>query len=97
MQSSRAIVNGVLYIESADRIVYAFNATTGAKLWNHTTLGPVESSPAVTSGAVYVGSDDGFLYALNATTGTSSGSAMCPTRRCNLLPLGQRYSLSREQ
>ena len=68
--SSPAVVNGVVYVGSADNNVYALNATTGAKLWNYTTGGNVESSPAVANGVVYVGSDDNNVYALNATTGT---------------------------
>ncbi|MGP8133891.1 MAG: PQQ-binding-like beta-propeller repeat protein [Halobacteriota archaeon] len=67
--SSPAVVNGVVYVGSADNIVYALNATTGTKLWNYTTGGNVESSPAVANGVVYVGSDDNNVYALNATTG----------------------------
>ena len=54
---------------SDDNNIYALNATTGAKLWNYTTGGGVDSSPAVANGVVYVGSDDNNTYALNATTG----------------------------
>ena len=69
MDSSPAVVNGVVYVGSDDNNVYALNATTGAKLWNYTTGGAVDSSPAVANGIVYVGSDDHNVYALNATTG----------------------------
>lgn len=69
VESSPAVVNGVLYVGSDDHNVYALNATTGAKLWSYTTGGNVTSSPAVAGGIVYVGSQDGNVYALNASTG----------------------------
>ena len=49
---------------SNDNNSYAFNATTGTKLWNYTTGGAVQSSPAVANGVVYVGSNDGNVYAI---------------------------------
>jgi outer membrane protein assembly factor BamB len=67
--SSPAVANGVVYVGSEDRNVYALNAKTGAKLWNYTTGGFVYSSPAVANGVVYVGSEDGYVYALTASTG----------------------------
>lgn len=67
--SSPAVANGVVYVGSEDRNVYALNAETGAKLWNYTTEGLVYSSPAVANGVVYVGSEDGYVYALTASTG----------------------------
>jgi outer membrane protein assembly factor BamB len=69
VDSSPAVVNGVVYVGSADDNIYALNAATGAKLWSFTTGNSVESSPAVVNGVVYIGSDDGNLYALNAATG----------------------------
>ncbi len=54
--SSPAVVNGMAYLGSVDHSVYAFNATTGAKLWSFTTEGLVVSSPAVANGVVYIGS-----------------------------------------
>jgi outer membrane protein assembly factor BamB len=76
--SSPAIVNGVVYIASADDNVYALNAANGRKLWNYTMGGdPGVSSPAVVDGKVYIGSEipagaNGFIgvvYALNAANG----------------------------
>jgi len=67
--SSPAVANGVVYVSSYDKNVYALNATTGAKLWSYTTGSGVPSSPAVANGVVYVGSGDNNVYALNATTG----------------------------
>jgi len=55
--SSPAVVNGIVYVGSADNNTYALNATTGEKLWNYTTGGAV-GDPAVVNGVVYVASDD---------------------------------------
>ena len=69
VDSSPAVLNGLVYVGSNDHNVYALNATTGAKVWNYTTGGHVLSSPAVVNGTLYVGSSDNNLYALNASNG----------------------------
>jgi outer membrane protein assembly factor BamB len=69
VQSSPAVVEGILYIGSDNGNVYALNASTGTKMWSYPTSGPVRSSPAVVDGCVYVGSGDANVYALNASTG----------------------------
>ena len=74
VDSSAAVVRGVVYVGSFDDDVYALNATTGVKLWSYKTGGTVESSPAVANGVVYVGSGDDNVYALNATTGAKRWS-----------------------
>jgi PQQ-like domain len=70
IDSSPAVVNGVVYVGSYDKNLYALNATTGTLLWKYTTGSYIElSSPAVANGVVYFGSSDNNLYALNAGTG----------------------------
>ena len=70
IDSSPAVVNGVVYFGSGDGNVYALNASTGAKLWSlYHRRRSVISSPAVANGVVYIGSDDDNVYALNASTG----------------------------
>jgi outer membrane protein assembly factor BamB len=69
VESSPAIVNGVLYVGSDDGNVYALNATTGALKWSAALGTPIKSAPAVASNAVYVTSGTGSVYALNASTG----------------------------
>jgi eukaryotic-like serine/threonine-protein kinase len=63
------VANGVVYIGTFDKKLYAFNAVTGKLLsgWPVSTGNGIEGSAAVSSGVVYIGSD--FLYAFNATTG----------------------------
>ncbi len=86
INSSAAIVDGVVYVGSQDCNVYALNATTGAQIWTYATGNSVYSSPAVVGGVVYVTSTDGYLYALNTTMGTQiwnrtvgSGARSSPT------------------
>jgi outer membrane protein assembly factor BamB len=71
VESSPAVVNGVLYVGSDDGNVYALNAATGALKWSVATGAPVQSSPAVAKSIVYVGSSNGDVYALKASTGAS--------------------------
>ena len=69
IDSSPAVANGIVYVGSYDKKIYALNASTGEEIWNYTTGGFIGSSPAIANGIVYVGSGDGKIYALNATTG----------------------------
>jgi outer membrane protein assembly factor BamB len=70
VQSSPAVVNGVVYIGSNSHgNLYALNAKTGHKLWSFAAGNAFYSSPAVANGVVYVGNWDNNVYALNAKTG----------------------------
>jgi eukaryotic-like serine/threonine-protein kinase len=83
--SSPAIANGVVYVGSADKKLYAFAvgcASLGeacSPLWTATTGGYISSSPAVSGGVVYVGSSDHKLYAFDAAgvTGCSGTPKVC--------------------
>ena len=79
VQTSPAVANGVVYIGNNAGNLYAFNAQSGALIWQ-TAFAPGFgglSSPTVANGVVYIASGiddtgtrfDGKLYALNATTG----------------------------
>jgi len=61
--------NGVVYVGSYDRNIYAFNASNGSILWKTATGSIVISRPMVAEGKVFVGSEDYRLYALNASNG----------------------------
>ncbi len=77
VESSPAVAGGRMYVGSIQGTVYCLNTTTGASIWNYTTLYGglgVYSSPAVAGGCMYVGSDQGTVYCLNATTGTLNWS-----------------------
>lgn len=66
--SSAAVVNGVVYIGSNDRRVYALRASNGRQIWS-ARVGGRPGAPAVAGGIVYVYADDGALYALRADSG----------------------------
>lgn len=70
VETSPAVVDGIVYVGSDDGYVYALNAANGSLIWKYNTYGPVQSSPAVVDGVVYIG---GFhshaVFALNAYTG----------------------------
>jgi outer membrane protein assembly factor BamB len=67
--SSAAVANGIVYVGSGDGHLYAYDARTGAPVWQAATGSSIFSSPAVVDGVVYVGSNDGRVYALDAETG----------------------------
>ena len=61
--SSPAVsANGIVFVGSNDKRIYAFDAYYGDQLWNNITGGSVTSSPAIANGMVFVGSDDGKVY-----------------------------------
>ncbi|MBT7187038.1 PQQ-binding-like beta-propeller repeat protein, partial [Candidatus Bathyarchaeota archaeon] len=63
---SPAVVGDMVYIGSNDKKVYCLDAETGAKNWEYTTGGTIESSPAVADGKVYIGSFDGKVYSFKS-------------------------------
>ena len=75
--SSPAVANGVVYAGSFSHQLYAWNASSGAPLWNSgfsAMAGGIPSSPAVANGYVYVGSLDGAMYAFTDTPGAPTSS-----------------------
>jgi outer membrane protein assembly factor BamB len=67
--SSPSVEDGIVYVGSQDKNVYALGAWSGNLIWDFTTQDAVESSPAVANGKVYTGGDDGYVYCLDAYTG----------------------------
>jgi len=61
----------MVYFGSNDGNLYALNAATGQKIWNHKTQYAIRSAPAVADGRVYFGGDDYCIHALDAITGKS--------------------------
>lgn len=69
-QSSAAtVVDGIVYIGSADKKLYAVSVETGQEKWHFDTGGIVRSTPAVADGQVFFGSYDNHVYAVDARTG----------------------------
>ena len=64
--SSPTVAGGVVYYgDGPGNRVFAYDAATGAPLWNSgtTIAGPVFGAPSVVGGRVFVGSWDGAVYA----------------------------------
>lgn len=81
--SSPSIVDGVVYIGSQDRNLYALNATTGECLWKYDTLERndfVTSSPAVANGVVYIGGMKTKIHAIDAYSGSLLWKRAFPIR-----------------
>ena len=69
VSSSPAVADGVVYVRSNDRNLFALDAINGSERWRFATGSSTGTSPAVVDGVVYVGSDDRNLYALDAESG----------------------------
>ncbi len=70
--SSPSVADGVLYVGSHDRNLYALDARTGTFLWKYDTMERndfVSSSPAVSNGVVYIGGMKTKIHALDAYCG----------------------------
>ncbi len=70
IESSAAIVDGVVYVGSADGTLHAVDLASGKARWQYKTKGPIgESSPCVRGGLAYIGDLDGVFHAVDAATG----------------------------
>ncbi len=73
VNSTPAVVNGILYAGSEDGHVYALQAANGQVKWNDdlSVLEPsgFDSSPAVAGGVLYIGGNSGNVYAIDTSNG----------------------------
>ena len=69
VESTPAVVDGVVYFGSNDRTLYAVDSRSGQVKWQLKTFGRITSSPAVTHDRVYVTNHDRNLYAIDRQTG----------------------------
>ena len=71
VQSSPAVMDGMVFIGSRDSGLYGIDASTGERRWRFSHRGSwVLGSPSVRDGVVYVGSSDGhFIQAVEAKSG----------------------------
>src|SRR5258708_1615852 len=72
IESSAAIVDGVVYVGSVSGYLFAVDLATGKERWKYKTAQDVEeSSPAVdtASGTVFVGDLSGMFHAVDTATG----------------------------
>jgi outer membrane protein assembly factor BamB len=76
IESSAAIVDGVVYVGSSSGFLHAVGLQDGKGRWKYATsdqdfLPGIRSSPAVADGRVFVGDDDGVFHAVDAASGKS--------------------------
>jgi outer membrane protein assembly factor BamB len=70
IEGSPAVVDGKLYVGSANGNVYCLNATNGHQIWlNFKINAEIQSSPTVVNNFLYFCARDGGVYCLNAQTG----------------------------
>ena len=69
VESSPAIVAGVLYEGTFNNSLLALESSTGKLLWQFPVDGLLRASPAVIDGIVFYGADDNRFYAVDAVTG----------------------------
>ncbi len=68
IEGAPAIVDGVVYVASMDKHLYAIELANGTERWK-AKLGPMKASPAVRAGRIYVGDVEGKFYCVEAATG----------------------------
>lgn len=69
VEGAPAIADGVVYIASLDKNLYAVDLATGKQKWK-VKLGAMKSSPSVKGDRVYVGNLDGMFYCLKTADGS---------------------------
>jgi outer membrane protein assembly factor BamB len=67
--SSPVVSDGIIYVGSEDKNLYAVDAVTGKEQWKFKAGGAIHSSPAVYKDVVYFTGFDGF-YAVDKSNGT---------------------------
>src|SRR5215207_3712438 len=74
IESSAAIVDGVVYVGSANGELHAVNLADGKSKWKYKAAadGIGESSPTVAGGLVYVGDLSGMFHAVDVNTGKAA-------------------------
>jgi len=68
--SSPSVANGIVYVGSDDKNLYAIDAMTGKEKWRFAMGGWVYSAPAVVNGIVYAGNAYESLYDLKGANGS---------------------------
>jgi outer membrane protein assembly factor BamB len=68
VESTAAIVDGVVYVGSFDEHLYAIDLASGKEKWK-LKLGPIKAPVSVKEGTIYVGNADGDFFAIDAAKG----------------------------
>jgi len=67
--TSLAAGGGLVFAGSTDRKLYALDAATGRKRWDHIAEGAIFRSPCLWEGFVYIGDEGGWVHCLRAADG----------------------------
>ncbi|MBM3993269.1 MAG: serine/threonine protein kinase [Planctomycetes bacterium] len=68
IESTAAIVDGIIYVGCYDDHLYAIELANGNVKWK-TKLGSIKAAPSVYQGKVFVGDEDSMFYCVNAADG----------------------------
>lgn len=68
VESTAAIVAGIVYVGSYDEHLYALDLAGGKEKWK-LKLGPIKAPVSVKDGTIYVGNTDGDFFAIDAAKG----------------------------
>jgi outer membrane protein assembly factor BamB len=79
VDSSPAVVNGVVYAGTDGQSVIALKASTGRQLWRAPLGGPVYASPAVANGIVYISMTNQSNHTVTHALSASSGKQLWAT------------------
>jgi outer membrane protein assembly factor BamB len=72
------VVNGVIYVATANGTLYAIEQATGATLWSHTFSSSGEAGLTYDAGQVFTVSSSGTMAAFDAQTGATDWSVSLP-------------------
>lgn len=69
IESTAALVDGMVYVGGLDGVLYALSFDTGEEMWRYQAGDEIKSSPSVRDGVVYVGDESGLFHAVGAKDG----------------------------
>lgn len=64
------VINGTVYVPSADENLYAVNAADGTEQWRFESGSQFGTSPTASDGTVFIGNQNDNLYAIDAADST---------------------------
>jgi outer membrane protein assembly factor BamB len=70
------LADGVLYVGSDDRRLYALDARTGDELWRYDAGSALQGSATIANGMLFASSEDGTLHAIDLATHGVAWQAM---------------------
>lgn len=98
IESAPVLADGVLFIGSTDRSLYAINTETGSEKWSFDASAAIRESPAVTEDVVVVVNRDDAIFGVDRADGSEIWSRTeTPYRYAPLLHDGIAYVTARNR